>query len=296
MSWRTVIIDNQSKLDYKMGYLVVRGLETKRVLLDEISVLVIENPAVSLTGFLVAALTEKKIKVIFCDTKRNPTAELIPHHGCHDSSAKIKTQIGWSESTKSIIWQEIVGEKIRKQAEFLEELNLSKQAEMLRGYIGQVELLDASNREGHAAKVYFNALFGMDFTRSADIPINAALNYGYSIILSAFNREITSNGYLTQLGIFHNNMFNHFNLACDFMEPFRVLVDRFVYEEKPEIFEKEEKHTLYTLLDEKVYIDGQKQVLKNAIKIYTKSVLDAINDNDPGNIKSYRIIGENERI
>ena len=78
MSWRTVIIDSQSKLDYKMGYLVVRGNETHRILLDEIATVVIENPAVSLTGFLIEALTEKKIKVIFCDSKRNPTAELIP--------------------------------------------------------------------------------------------------------------------------------------------------------------------------------------------------------------------------
>ena len=50
MSWRVVVIESQSKLDYKMGYLVVRGLETKRVLLDEIAVLLIENPAVSMTG------------------------------------------------------------------------------------------------------------------------------------------------------------------------------------------------------------------------------------------------------
>ena len=81
---------------------------------------------------------------------------------------------------------------------------------MLSGYTEQIELADTTNREGHAAKVYFNALFGMEFTRSADIAINAALNYGYSMILSAFNREISANGYLTQLGIFHNNMFNHF--------------------------------------------------------------------------------------
>ena len=47
MSWRVVVIESQSKLDYKMGYLVVRGLDTKRVLLDEIAVLLIENPAVS---------------------------------------------------------------------------------------------------------------------------------------------------------------------------------------------------------------------------------------------------------
>ena len=36
MSWRTVVISNRCKLDLKMGYLVVRGIETKRVFLDEI--------------------------------------------------------------------------------------------------------------------------------------------------------------------------------------------------------------------------------------------------------------------
>ena len=289
MSWRTVVIDSQSKLDYKMGYLVVRGIETKRVLLDEIAIIVIENPGVSMTGYLIAALTDKKIKVIFCDEKRNPTAELVPHHGCHDSSAKIRMQIGWSEDIKSLIWQDIISEKIRKQAEFLRELGKDNQASMLMEYIGQVELLDATNREGHAAKVYFNALFGMDFTRSADIPTNAALNYGYSIILSSFNREIASNGYLTQLGIFHSNMFNPFNLASDLMEPFRVIVDRFVYDMNPKKFDKDEKHSFYHMLDTRVIIDGQSQFILNAIKIYAKSVFDAINDNDPGNIKFYRI-------
>ena len=102
-----MIISNQAKLDYKMGYLVVRGVETKRILVDEISILLIENPAVSLTGCLLEMLTEKKVKVIFCDSKRNPCAELIPHHGSHDSSAKIRTQIKWSEDVKSVIWKEI---------------------------------------------------------------------------------------------------------------------------------------------------------------------------------------------
>lgn len=287
MSWRTVVIDSQSKLDYKMGYLVVRNVETKRVLLDEIAVLMIENPAVSFAGFLVEALMSKKVKVIFCDSKRNPTAELIPHHGSHDSWAKIRTQMKWDQAARDVVWQDIVSEKIRKQASFLREIGQSAQADLLSEYIGQVELADVTNREGHAAKVYFNALFGMDFTRSADIPINAALNYGYSLILSAFNREISANGYLTQMGIFHDNMFNHFNLACDLMEPFRVLVDRYVYALQPEQFEKEEKHEMWKLLDEKVSIDGQGQFLLNAIRIYTKSVLDAIGDNDSSEIKFY---------
>lgn len=289
MSWRTVVIDSQSKLDYKMGYLVVRNTETKRVLLDEIAVLMIENPAISMTGFLIEALTEKKIKVIFCDSKRNPTAELVAHHSCHDSSAKIRTQIAWSQMTKSVVWRDIVSEKIRKQSDFLTEIGCNEQAELLLKYLTQVELADISNREGHAAKVYFNALFGMDFTRSADIPVNAALNYGYSLILSTFNREISANGYLTQLGIFHSNTYNHFNLSCDLMEPFRVLVDRIVYDLDLEKFEKDEKHMMLRLFDEKVLIDGQNQFLRNAIKIYTKSVLDAINDNDTSQIKFFSI-------
>ena len=62
------------------------------------------------------------------------------------------------------------------------------EAEQLYEYINEIEFGDATNREGHAAKVYFNALFGMDFTRSAENVTNAALNYGYSLLLSTFNR------------------------------------------------------------------------------------------------------------
>ena len=50
MSWRTVVITSRCKLDYKMGFMVVRAEETKKIFLDEIAVLLIENPAVSITG------------------------------------------------------------------------------------------------------------------------------------------------------------------------------------------------------------------------------------------------------
>lgn len=290
MSWRTVVISNQAKLDYKMGYLVVRGLDTKRVLIDEIMILVIENPAVSLTGCLIEELITKKVKVIFCDSKRNPTAELIPHHGCHDSASKIRTQVKWTEDIKALVWREIITEKIQKQSDYLADIGKNKESELLKTYIGQVELKDQTNREGHAAKVYFNALFGMDFTRSADIPINAALNYGYSIILSAFNREISANGYLTQLGIFHDNTYNHFNLGCDFMEPYRIMVDRVVYSNIPVEFEKEEKHMMWSLMEREVIIDGTRRLLVDAIKIYTRSLFDAINDRDVSQIKHFSIM------
>ena len=98
-----------------------------------------------------------------------------------------------------MMWTEIVSEKIRNQQRFLEDLG-KKENVMLTEYLKEIQPGDTTNRDGHAAKVYFNAVFGMDFSRSLDIPINAALNYGYGIILSTFNREIVSNGYITQLG------------------------------------------------------------------------------------------------
>ena len=162
----------------------------------------------------------------------------------------------------------------------LEIAGRKEEALLLQSYLVEIEPGDATNREGHAAKVYFNGLFGRDFSRTSDVPFNAALNYGYGILLSAVNREIVSNGYITQLGLFHDNMFNQFNLGSDLMEPFRVIVDRKVFEMEPEKLEHEEKMALVNLMNLEVRIEGKKNFLANAIKTYCRSVFDAVNDKD----------------
>ena len=288
MSWRIVVISRRAKLDYRMGYLVVRNEEITKIHLGEISTLLIESPAVSLTTSLLAELTKKKIKVIFCDEKRNPSSELVGYYGSHDTSNKVRKQIQWNVNSKEGVWTEIVTEKIRKQKELLECMG-KEEAALLDSYIREMEWNDATNREGHAAKVYFNALFGLEFTRTADNLINAALNYGYAIMLSAFAREVVANGYITQLGIFHDNMFNQFNLASDLMEPFRVLIDREVVNMPLEQFGHEEKMRLVNILNHEVNIDGRVQYVNNAIKIYCKSVFDSLNENDSSLLRFYRI-------
>lgn len=152
----------------------------------------------------------------------------MPYYGSYDCSRKAKVQTGWNEKFKGLLWAEIVAEKIRNQSAFLKEIGKTDEPALLDSYLPQIAPMDKTNREGHAAKVYFNALFGMEFTRTDDNATNAALNYGYGLLLSAVNREISINGYLTQLGLFHDNMFNPYNLSCDLMEPFRILVDRIV--------------------------------------------------------------------
>ena len=290
MSWRTVVITKRCKLDYKMGYLVIRDEETKRIFLDEIAILMLENTAISLTGCLLSALVEKKIKVIFCDEKRNPQSELLPLYGSHDCARKLRTQISWWSDTKGAVWTAIVTEKIQKQAEILSTKGKTEEARLLLSYLQEIAFYDETNREGHAAKVYFNALFGKEFSRSSDCVTNAALNYGYSLLLSSFNREIVANGYVTQLGLFHNNMFNEFNLSCDLMEPFRPVVDLFVLEKGYVVFESEQKHELLNVLNETLLVGDTKQTVLNTIKIYTKSVFDALNDRDISKIKFFKFI------
>ena len=287
MTWRIVIISSTCKLDLKLNHLVIRGEELRRVHLSEIAVLMIENTAISLTAALLCELNKRKIKVIFCDEKRNPYGEILPYYGSHDSTDKLRTQISWDSEMAGVVWAEVIKEKIRKQATLLREYDQHRQAELIESYISGVQPNDITNREGHAAKVYFNALYGMDFSRRDESVTNACMNYGYAILLSAFNREITSAGYFTQLGLFHDNVFNPFNLGSDLMEPFRPLVDKCVLEMNPENLGPDEKKKLADILNQEVRIDDKNNYLINAIRIYCRGVFDSMNDNDLTKLRFY---------
>ena len=275
MSFRTVVIKNRCKLDLSGNYLVRRAEDEKKIFIKEISCLIVESTAVSLTACLLSELVKNNVKIIFCDEKHNPESELIPYRNNYISSKRISLQINWDKRFLSKLWREIVKEKILKQARVLEELHKIEQANMLKEYAENVENGDSTNREGHSAKVYFNAVFGKDFERREEDKINSALNYGYSILLSCFNREITSRGYLTQLGIWHKNDFNAFNLSCDLMEPFRTLIDKMVIDFTSDQF-KNYKMSILEIFNKNLQIKGKKYAFEDAISIYCTCVLDAI--------------------
>lgn len=289
MSFRTIVITKRCKLDLKLGYLVVRDeLETTKIYINEISTLILESTAISITTALLCELTKNKINIIFCDEKRNPLCEISSYYSSHNSSLKIKNQINWDLFIKQSVWTEIVLQKIKNQKYILQKYGF-KECELLDDYLKDMQFYDTTNREGHSAKVYFNALFGKDFSRAQNNNINAALNYGYNILLSSFNRGIISNGYITQLGIFHDNMFNKFNLSCDLMEPFRVIIDECIFNMNLYKFEKDEKMQIVNLLNKEIIIERKTHYLNNAIKIYCKSVLDAISEKDISLIKFIEI-------
>lgn len=277
MSFRTVIITRQSKLSYKNRFLVVKKEnEEKYIHLSEIDTIVIDSISVTVTTYLLKELSDNKINIIFCDEKHNPFGELSSYYSKYNSSKKIREQIRWTEKKKKEMWSKIVTNKIKNQARLIRKIT-GEANDLLLSYVEEVQLGDKTNREGHAAKVYFNLLFGRDFVRNSGDDINAALNYGYAIFLSTINKEIISNGYLTQLGIHHKNEFNQFNLTCDLMEPFRVIVDHFIYYNQKRKFDADYKIDIINILNNTYKYQNKNYTLKDIIKQYVFNTLESMN-------------------
>ena len=284
MSWRIVVIDSKAKLTYKNDYLVVRNDNIRRIHLSEINTVIVNSTAVVITSYLINELIKRKIKIIFCDETRSPAGEIMPYYGCHNSSKRINEQLYWDKEFAVDVWTRIIKEKIHNQSIILKHYG-EKNADKLDVYIEELQRNDETNREGHAAKVYFDTLFGMSFKRDDGSDLNAALNYGYTVLLSQFNRDIVAYGYLTQLGIKHRNEFNPYNLSSDLMEPFRPLIDKIVRDNIDEGFDGAMKIKLIDVLNQQVVINRSKQYVSNAIAIYVKSVFQAIKKHDLNELK-----------
>lgn len=281
MSFRTVIISSQSRLTYKNRLLCVKnGLEEKYIHMSEIDTLLIDSISVSISSYLLKELVRCKINVIFCDEKHNPFAELISLYSSHNTSKKVIFQTKWKKNKKDLLWQEIIKNKIQNQMYGLEKID-NLNYKLLLSYIHQVNIGDSTNREGHSAKVYFNSMYGNTFVRHSSDEINKALNYGYAILLSTVNKEVINNGYITQLGIHHKNEFNQFNLSCDLMEVFRVIIDNYVYLHQSEEFNKEYKYNLVNLFNQKYKYLNKFYTLKDVIRLYVKNCFEYLeNDKD----------------
>lgn len=286
MTWRIVEVSSNSKLDLKLNYMVVRNEGgIKKVFIPEIAILIIESTAVSMTAALLCELSRQDVKIILCDEKRNPYGEIAPYFGTSDCVEKRRLQIAWKDETMGVVWSEIIKHKILNQSLVLNNNGCPQESVLLKQYADEILPGDSTNREGHAAKVYFNALFGLGFSRRDEDPTNSALNYGYAVLLSAINRSIVALGYSTIHGIFHNNCSNQFNLGCDLMEPFRTLVDEQVLSMRFTTFESEQKRGVLQFLNKTITIDGKQNYVLNAIRIYVQSFFTAMENTDPTLIK-----------
>lgn len=278
MGYRQVIIKKSEKLHFKDKQLIIdKDNQSTKIPLEDINYILIEDSSTIITTRLLAELGKNAISLIVCDERFDPTSIMYPYNYHFKQLDVFTHQLEIDDSIKNEFWNQIVKRKIENSIRVLEmtskeEFPISK----LNEYINEVIDGDSKNREGLAAKIYFRSIFGSDFIRFYDDNINAALNYGYTILASAIIRNLAVYGLNTYLGIHHNSKINNFNLAYDFLEPYRSVIDKFVYDNKDDIvlplsFEFRKK--LINLLNKEVLHQNKKYTIEYSISLLIKSYI-----------------------
>ncbi|MFH2144364.1 MAG: type II CRISPR-associated endonuclease Cas1 [Bacteroidota bacterium] len=227
---RSLFFSNPYYLSVKNKQLVISCRttgETKQTPIEDLGFVILENPQITITIKVAQELADNNVAVVFCDSKHHPSSMLLNLDGHHLQSEMFSNQIKASEPLKKQLWKQTIVAKINNQAAVLKSLgkNYLKLTELAKN----VASGDSTNREAQASRIYWNQLFGNEFTRDRiGIPPNNALNYGYSILRAAVARALVGSGLLPTLGIHHHNKYNAFCLADDIMEPYRPYVDLLV--------------------------------------------------------------------
>lgn len=278
-------MDDGDKLNlYLDNVIITKGNDEFKIPLSDLGIIVLDGMHTSITTRLLSACSKYNVVMIICDNKHLPTGYYMPLNQHSRSVKMLYKQVGWNKDKKDKIWMEIIKSKIQNQNEVLFFLTKNKSKfELIKGYIDNVELGDKTNREGHAAKVYFNTIFGTEFYRGKDCIENAMLNYGYAIIRAYIGRAIVGYGYNPSLGIFHRSEYNAFCLADDILEIFRPVVDLYsmlyIFENSDnEFLTQDIRAYLIDILSKRFKYKGHYQKLSTIID---KVVLQTISLLDP---------------
>ncbi|MBS3987774.1 MAG: type II CRISPR-associated endonuclease Cas1 [Erysipelothrix sp.] len=286
MGWRVVYIEESQRLSLYLDNLKVHLNEDQEILipLKDINSLICDNYKMTMTVQLLNQCAENNINVVICGIDHQPKMMMIPHSAHHTMSLVLRKQINWDDAKKQLLHQQIIQCKILNQVRLL-KLKLIDDSRLVRieSFISEVEPGDPGNREGLAAKMYFNLMFGSDFIRFESDPVNAGLNYGYAIPRSQISKIIYSKGLNASIGIFHKGPSNMFNLSDDIIEPFRPIIDSYVYDHLrlANEFNATHRKDLIRLTTEKISINNQSHTIFNAMNIMIESIIKYFDDDSP---------------
>lgn len=228
MSFKQIFIKNKSYLSYQNNSMSVKNEFTDTlVCLDDIDIIIIENQQTTITSALLSNLAQSNISVVFVDDKYNPSAISMGLYKNSRTSKIQKSQININKPRLNRLWQTVIYSKVLNQADIL---NTIKKDGYLYSLLKRINSGDKNNIEAISASYYFKELFGKDFYRNnSEDNRNIALNYGYSILRSSIIRYIIAYGLNPSFGMWHSSELNAFNLADDLIEPFRPIVDKYVF-------------------------------------------------------------------
>ena len=245
MTWRSLVITEPARL--KLSQRAVRIQQDDRdvrVPLEDIAVVVIDQPQVLITAALLGAFADAGIAVVTTGANHHPNGVLLSYSPHSRSLKVLRQQLDLGKPQRKRLWQHIVQRKLVNQSEVLNRRGQEQPAHRLQTIAERVRSGDPDNHESQGAQVYFPALFGKGFSRRKQALHNAALDFGYAIVRATLARSLVAHGFITALGIHHRSELNPFNLADDLLEPFRPIVDEHVLTHFPlETEERELRRT-----------------------------------------------------
>ena len=270
MAYRNLVIGSEAKLTLKNKQLCVKtDTINDTVPIEDIDTILVENRQCTLSAALIGTLAQNGVALFVCDEFHMPCAVLLPYLQHSRQHEITKRQLALSVPAKKQLWKQIVIAKISNQSKCLSLCGYDDAAEELRRITYNVKSGDSGYAEGHAAAKYFSALYGEGFTRDHNYDNrNGWLNYGYAIIRGCIARTLAVYGFFPAFGIQHHSQLNQFNLADDFIEPFRPLVDLFTAQNATEDtpLTTAIKRQLVNLVNYNIVIDGKKYALSYAIE------------------------------
>lgn len=283
MAFRNVYLQNDVHLKIKNEQLLVEETNEKITIpLEDLNSVCIESLRTVISTYTLKKFIEHDVIVYICDEKHLPTGVLIGTNNYSRQLKNIKMQIEMSKPLTKRIWQDIIKVKILNQARCLKELNIKEYQKLEEMIIG-ITSGDKNNVEAKAASIYFKLIFGKDFNRDLECVQNAALNYGYAIIRGMIARTLVMYGFEPSIGIFHHSQLNNFNLADDFIECFRPVVDLYVLTKVNLKYDKltsENKKEIFKIINCLVLIDGKKFNIQGAIEYMIKSFSTSMNQKE----------------
>ncbi|NQT64655.1 MAG: CRISPR-associated endonuclease Cas1 [FCB group bacterium] len=229
--------------------------EKKRISPKRISSIIISNAAQITTDAIQLAL-EYNIDILFLDKFGDPYGRIwFPKLGSTTFIRRKLLEI--HEHDEGLIYvKHWVNRKISAQLDFL-KLLLSKRPEVESEYSTTLQKIEEINSrliavsgslkenankimglEGIVSKYYFGTLsqlipdrysFKGRSSRPAKDPFNAFLNYGYGVLYGKVERAIIIAGLDPYIGLLHSDNYNKKSLVFDFIEPYRILVDKTVF-------------------------------------------------------------------
>lgn len=194
--------DAGARLSVKHDQLVIEREEegSFSAPLDEVAVVVVSHPAVTLTQAVLSGLMARGAVFVVCDERRLPSGMMLPLEGHHLQGERLEYQMNASQPVRKRAWQQVVQAKIRAQGRLLKELRGTDAG--LLAMAESVHSGDPDNLEGQAARRYWPLIFGdASFRRDHEATgINAVLNYGYSVLRGIVARAIVSAGLHPSIG------------------------------------------------------------------------------------------------